>query len=162
MTKKSDLLEKAIEIALKAHKGQKDKAGAPYILHCLRVMLKGKSEDEQIAGALHDTVEDSNVTIEFLKEQGFPKRITDAVSCLTKIKGVGYGRYVAGLKKNKLAMKVKLNDLEDNMNLLRLDKVTRKDLLRLNKYLKTYKELSDEVISPTRRRTRRTRKVTKK
>ncbi|MCX6156592.1 MAG: hypothetical protein NTY74_01285 [Ignavibacteriae bacterium] len=63
--------------------------------------------------------------------------------CLTKIKGVDYDKYVTGLKKNALAVRVKLNDLEDNMNLLRLEKVTEKDLLRLNKYLKTYRELSD-------------------
>lgn len=145
MTKKTDLLEKAIEIAVKAHKGQKDKAGEPYILHCLSVMLKGKTEDEKIVGVLHDVVEDTKVTIEFLKEQGFPKRITDAVMCLTKIKGVDYDKYVTGLKNNALAVRVKLNDLEDNINLLRLEKVTEKDLLRLNKYLKTYRELSYEV-----------------
>lgn len=70
MKKKTDLLEKAIEIAVKAHKGQKDKAGEPYILHCLSVMLKGKTEDEKIVGVLHDAVEDTKITIEFLKEEG--------------------------------------------------------------------------------------------
>ena len=141
MTKKTDLLEMAIEIAVKAHAGQKDKAGAPYILHCLSVMLKGKTDDEKIAGVLHDIIEDTETTTDDLREKGFPEEIIDAVKCLTKIKGVDYDIYVKGLKKNALALRVKLNDLEDNMNLLRLEKVTEKDLLRLNKYLKTYNYL---------------------
>jgi (p)ppGpp synthase/HD superfamily hydrolase len=145
MLKKTDLLEKAILIAVKAHTGQTDKAGTAYILHCLRVMLKGKTEDEQIAGVLHDIVEDTDVTIDSLKKQGFPEKITRAVRCLTKTKGMDYDKYVAGVKKNNIASKVKLYDLEDNLDLLRLEEVKEKDLIRLNKYLKTYRELSDKV-----------------
>ena len=144
MTKKTDLLEMAIEIAVKAHAGQKDKAGAPYILHCLSVMLKGKTDDEKIVGVLHDIIEDTETNAETLREKGFPDEIIDAVVCLTKVKGENYDVYLERVKKNSLAVSVKLNDLKDNMNLLRLEKVTEKDLLRLNKYLKTFRELSDE------------------
>lgn len=145
MLKKTDLLEKAISIALVAHAGQTDKAGTPYILHCLSVMLRGKTEDKQIAGVLHDIVEDTDVTIDSLKKLGFPENITSAVKCLTKTKGMDYSKYVAGVKMNKLASKVKLYDLEDNLNLLRLNEVTEKDLIRLNKYLKTYRILISEL-----------------
>ncbi|MFZ4591878.1 MAG: HD domain-containing protein, partial [Ignavibacteria bacterium] len=128
MTKKTDLLEKAIEVALKAHAGQKDKAGEPYILHCLSVMLKGKTDDEKIVGVLHDIIEDTETNADDLREKGFPEEIINAVVCLTKVKGEKYDVYLERVKKNILAVRVKLNDLEDNMNLLRLEKVTEKDL----------------------------------
>lgn len=79
------MLEKAIEIAVKAHKGQKDKSGKPYIGHLLRVMHMGNTEDEKICSVLHDLVEDTNRTFEDLKNEGFSDTIIDALKCLTKI-----------------------------------------------------------------------------
>jgi guanosine-3',5'-bis(diphosphate) 3'-pyrophosphohydrolase len=60
-------LEKAIEIAARAHTGQVDKAGQPYILHPIQVMLRVQGEDARIAAVLHDVVEDSEVTIDDLR-----------------------------------------------------------------------------------------------
>lgn len=65
-------LEKAILIATKAHEGQKDKAGKPYILHPLRVMLRMKTTKDMMAAILHDVVEDTDVTLDDLREHGFP------------------------------------------------------------------------------------------
>lgn len=81
------MLERAIEIAVEAHRGQMDKAGKLYILHPLRVMLRGKTQDEMIVGILHDTVEDTPVTLELLRREGFSEAVLEAISCITKEPG---------------------------------------------------------------------------
>ena len=144
MINSENKIERAIEIALQSHSGQTDKAGAPYILHCLRVMIKGKNENEQIVGVLHDTIEDTEITAEYLSDNGFQQEIVSAVQCLTKIKNETEEDYIRKVQSNELAKKVKLNDLEDNMNILRLNKITEKDIMRLNKYIKMYKILSEK------------------
>ena len=78
-------LQRAIEIATQAHKGQLDKSGKDYIGHPLRVMEMGRTEEEKIAGILHDVVEDTPWTFEMLEAEGFSKEITDALRCVTKI-----------------------------------------------------------------------------
>lgn len=134
-------IEKAISVALEAHSGQKDKAGAPYILHCLRVMLKGKTESEMITGVLHDTIEDTEVTAEYLHEKGFSDEIVEAVVCLTKTGNEKDEEYITRVLSNNIAKKVKLYDVEDNMNLLRLDSLVESDIERINKYIKLHKKL---------------------
>jgi len=67
------MLEKAIQCAVKAHAGQKDKAGAPYILHPLRIMMKMDNQAGMIAAVLHDVVEDSSVTLADLCAEGFSR-----------------------------------------------------------------------------------------
>jgi (p)ppGpp synthase/HD superfamily hydrolase len=135
------MLEKAIEIALKAHKGQRDKAGEPYIGHLLRVMHAGKTEDEKICGVLHDLIEDTDWTFDELRKQGFEEHITDALQCLTKQRGESYDQFLERVLSNRLAVKVKINDLTDNMDIKRLKTLTDRDLERLNKYLKAYRRL---------------------
>lgn len=82
---KNDLLNKAIKIAQKAHRGQTDKFGTPYIRHVIRVMEYGKTYDEKIVGVLHDVIEDCpEITLEYLLAQGFPNEIVFAIECLTK------------------------------------------------------------------------------
>lgn len=78
------MLEKAIQIALEAHKGQTDKAGAPYLLHLIRVMNAGQTEDEKICGILHDLVEDTPWTFEDLRREGFSEEVIRALVCVTK------------------------------------------------------------------------------
>ncbi len=135
-------LERAIEIAVSAHKNQKDKSGAPYILHLISVMEKGKNEIEKICGILHDIVEDTDWTFEKLKEAGFSDEIINVLKCVTKISDEeNYDSFIDRIKKNKTAINVKLNDLQDNMNITRLPSLTGNDINRLNKYLKAYKEL---------------------
>ncbi len=136
------LFEKAISIATKAHAGQKDKAGAPYLLHVLRVMMSVEKMDEKIVALLHDVVEDSETTIEELANEGFSKNILRAVELLTKTENKSYQDYIQKIKKHKLAKVVKLADLKDNMNVSRLKTLTENDKLRIKKYRTAYKLLN--------------------
>lgn len=137
-------LERAIEIATEAHRGQLDKAGEDYISHPLRVMTMGRSIDEKIVGVLHDVVEDSGWTFEMLAEEGFSTEVIEALRCLTKhSEKEPYDKFIARIKKNPLAVAVKLNDLTDNMDIRRLPYLSDKDVKRLKKYLKAYKILTD-------------------
>ena len=139
------ILDRAKEIAKAAHEGQVDKAGKPYIEHPMRVMKMGKTVEEKIAGVLHDVVEDSDWTFEMLEKEGIPKDVMDALRCVTKLsEDEDYDHFIARVKTNPLAVKVKLNDLKDNMDITRLDQVTEKDLARLNKYIRAYKQLTGE------------------
>ncbi len=140
------MLEKAIQIAVNAHKGQTDKAGQPYLLHLFRVMLSGKTEDEQICGVLHDIVEDTEYTFEDLKNEGFSDEVINALRCVTKQPNEDYNDFIDRISKNQLAIKVKLNDLKDNMDLSRLSEITEKDKQRLTKYQNAYNRLLQEVI----------------
>ena len=138
-------LERAIEIAHEAHRGQSDKAGRPYIEHPLRVMAAGESIDEKIVGILHDVVEDSNLTIDDLIAEGFAPNIIEALRCITKqSESEPYDHFIARIKGNPLATAVKLNDLTDNMDIRRLPYLSDKDVKRLKKYLKAYKLLTGE------------------
>ena len=135
-------LERAIEIATEAHRGQFDKAGNDYIQHPLRVMAAGKTTDEKIVGVLHDVVEDTDWTFEQLAAEGFSREVIEALRCVTKLSdSEPYDKFIARVKTNKLAVAVKLNDLTDNMDIRRLPYLSDKDVKRLKKYLKAYKQL---------------------
>lgn len=135
-------LERAIEIAKQAHAGQVDKGGADYIGHPLRVMEMGRTEDEKIVGVLHDVVEDSDWTFEMLEEEGFAPEIIEALRCLTKMsKDEDYEHFMSRVKSNKLAIKVKLCDLTDNLDSSRLMNVTEADVKRAKKYARAYASL---------------------
>lgn len=137
-------LEQAIEIATEAHRGQRDKAGNDYIGHPLRVMAAGKTTEEKIVGVLHDVVEDSNWTLDRLAAEGFAPEIIEALRCLTHAEEEPYDRYIARIKGNLLAVAVKLNDLTDNMDIRRLPYLSDKDVKRLKRYLRAYKQLTGE------------------
>lgn len=132
------MLEKAIQIALNAHYGQTDKAGKSYIFHLLRVMNKGNTEVEKICGILHDLIEDTEWTFDELKKEGFSDEILQVLDCLTKRENENYDDFIQRVAQNHIAVRVKINDLEDNMDITRLSQITEKDLERLNKYLKAY------------------------
>ena len=138
------MLEKAILLAVKAHKGQRDKGGKPYILHCLRVMLSVENEKEQIVAVLHDILEDTMVTKETLQKEGFCNEIIEAVIALTKKEEENYFDYIERLKNNTTAKKVKLADLKDNMNIKRILHPTQQDSERVEKYKKAKKLLEEE------------------
>ena len=139
-------LERAIEIAWEAHRGQVDKAGEEYIGHPLRVMEAGRTVEEKIVGVLHDVVEDSKEwSFERLEQEGFAPEIIEALRCVTKrSEDEPYDKFIARVKTNKLAVAVKLNDLTDNMDIRRLPYLSDKDVKRLKKYLKAYKQLMGE------------------
>lgn len=129
----SKLLSEAITFAATFHAGQVDKAGEPYILHPLRVMLSCKSEDERIAAVLHDVVEDCDVGLDRIG-WCFGNIIADAVDCLTRRKGEDYTAFIGRCGANPIARVVKMADLRDNMDLSRMPEVTAKDMERYNKY----------------------------
>ena len=136
------MLKKAIEIALEAHKDATDKYGSPYINHVTRVMDLGATNEEKIVGILHDLVEDTHWTFEDLEKEGFSKEVIDALKCVTKTsEDEDYEEFITRVKINPLAVKVKLNDLTDNLDIKRMPVVLESDLKRLNKYLKAYNEL---------------------
>jgi hypothetical protein len=145
-------LEHAIAIATEAHRGQKDKAGAPHILHPLRVMLALDGTVERIVGVLHDVVEDggSEWTLERLTAEGFTPEVIDALRLVTKRpedKGDDldtYLRFVRRTLANPVARRVKIADIRDNLDLTRMQAVTERDATRINKYLAALRLLSEQ------------------
>lgn len=130
----TDLLQIAIDIARRAHAGQVDKGGAPYIEHPLRVMAALDDPETKIAGVLHDVVEDSDITLADLREAGLPETSVAAVEALTKRSGEAYEAYLARVMANRMALRVKIADMTDNSDLSRLPSPTEKDLRRHDKY----------------------------
>lgn len=136
-------LERAIQIAQEAHAGQVDKGGADYIGHPLRVMEMCETEEQKIVGVLHDVVEDSAWTFKMLEDEGFSVGIVESLKCLTKqSKDENYDDFIRRVMKNELAMRVKVRDLEDNLDLSRLHDVTDIDIQRGAKYYAAHDKLT--------------------
>lgn len=131
-----DLTSTALKIAMDAHKGQVDRAGAPYILHPLTVASHMDTEAGFVTALLHDVMEDSDYTEADLNAAGIPYEILEALRLLTHDKNEPYLDYIRRIKGNDLARMVKLADLQHNMDLSRLPEVTEKDLERVEKYKK--------------------------
>jgi len=128
----------ALELAVEKHKNQTDKAGNPYILHPLHVMENVNSKEGKIVAILHDIIEDTDITEDYLLKIGLSKRIVDAVVALTRSEDMDYQEYIKNLSSNPLAKEVKLADLEHNMDLKRLPTLEEKDLERNRKYQIAY------------------------
>ncbi len=127
-------LERAIQLAAQAHAGQVDKAGHPYILHPLRVMLHVEGEYAQMAAVLHDVVEDTSVTLDQLVSEGFPAAVVEAVEALTKRPSETRLMAAERAAQNPIARVVKLADNADNMDLSRISNPTERDFARLAEY----------------------------
>ncbi|WP_420002318.1 guanosine-3',5'-bis(diphosphate) 3'-pyrophosphohydrolase [Acinetobacter sp. LF10] len=127
-------LEQAISLAAKQHEGQVDKANAPYILHPLRVMLNTPTIEHKIVAVLHDILEDTETTIEDLYQFGFQEHIIDAIVALTKKQGETRLEAAQRARQNPIARVVKLADINDNMDLSRIQSPTVKDFERLKEY----------------------------
>ena len=141
-------LERAIAIAVAAHAGQVDKEGAPYITHPLRLMEAVEGEAAKIVAVLHDVVEDTAVTMEDLRREGFSAEVLGALALVTHRKEEPYADYVVRAKGDPVARAVKLADLADNCRLerciLRPERVKR-DLARIHRYVLSYKFLTDQI-----------------
>lgn len=136
--------ETALKLAKQAHKGQKDMGGADYIDHPIRVSKRGKTEEQKIVGLLHDVIEDSDLTFKDLRKYGFSEDIIRAVGLLTKLtNNESYDDFIDRIIRsgNQTAIRVKINDLLDNMDTKRLKNVTSKDIERVRKYLNAYAKL---------------------
>lgn len=140
-----NIIEKSLEIALRAYAGRKDKAGQTYILHPLRLMNRMESDVERAVALLHDVIEDSDITDEELLNEGIPKTVVDAVKCLTKREEENYDDFIARVSANDLATKIKIVDIEDNINVLRLKRLTKKDLARVVKYHSAWNQLKNRA-----------------
>ena len=132
----------ASKIAYKAHEGQTDKAGVPYIFHPIHIAEQMDSEESCVVALLHDVIEDSNITLEILSKY-FNDDIITALRVLTKKENEDYVMYIKRVKTNKLATKVKIKDLEHNRDLTRLNEVTDKDRKRSMKYWEAIRYLED-------------------
>ena len=132
----------ASKIAYKAHEGQTDKAGVPYIFHPIHIAEQMDSEESCVVELLHDVIEDSDITLEILSKY-FNDDIITALRVLTKKENDDYVMYIKRVKTNKLATKVKIKDLEHNRDLTRLDEVTDKDRKRSMKYWEAIRYLED-------------------
>lgn len=130
------LLDLAIKVASEAHSGQLDKGGNPYILHPMAVANSVESTEEKIVAYLHDVVEDTNITLEDLKNMGFTHRIVNSIRILTKSKDVSYEDYLKSVKMDSNAWRVKMADIKHNMDLSRIPNPTEKDMARIQKYQK--------------------------
>ena len=128
------LTKKALVLCFAAHKDQTDKSGIPYVFHPFHLAEQMDSELTTVVALLHDVVEDSEYTLADLTDMGFPAEVTDAVALMTHGEGVPYLDYVAKIKENPIARKVKLADLRHNSDLSRLDRVDAKALARVEKY----------------------------
>ncbi len=137
-------LERAIEIAARAHAGQIDKAGEAYILHPLRLMLSMDSDLGRIVAVLHDVVEDSEITLDQLRAEGFAEDALAAIDALTKRDGESKMDAAARAKENPVALSVKLADNADNQDMTRIGNVTEKDLARLEEY----KRVREFLLAP--------------
>lgn len=145
----TDMTRKAFDIVFIAFEGKVDKAGKPYIHHLMRVAngVLGNSllrESLTVIGLLHDLIEDTDWTAEDLRKE-FPDDVVDAVVALTKVDGENYEQYVQRVMTNELAIRVKISDLKDNMDVTRLPELGEYEIKRLKKYHMTYNILSKMI-----------------
>ena len=142
------MIQKALEIAQRAHAGQFDKGGNPYIGHPLAVAEMVDTEEEKIVAFLHDVVEDSAYTLDDISNLGFIQDIVAAICSITKQEGEPYNAYIQRVKASPMAVKVKIADMTHNMDLTRISNPTEKDYLRIARYEEKIKDLKDYLNQP--------------
>jgi hypothetical protein len=136
-------LERAIAIAAEAHAGQTDKAGQPYILHPLRVMLAVSGNNERIVAVLHDVLEDCpNWTPQRLRDEGFGEHIIEALDRLTRRAGESYEDFIERCN-GPLSQRVKIADIQDNLNPGRLAMIPAKPD-RVERYQRALRRLIED------------------
>lgn len=139
----TEATKKALKLMFTAHKDQVDKSGLPYVFHPYHLAERMEEENAVVVALLHDLIEDTDYTLENLREMGFSEEVCEAIGVMTHQKGVSYFDYIRKIKQNPLATKVKLADLKHNSDLSRLDGVTGKDRERIEKYKKAMEMLKD-------------------
>ena len=139
----TEMTKKAIRLMFDLHKEQTDKSGLPYVFHPWHVAESMDDEITATVALLHDAVEDTDLTLEDVREAGFPEAVVESLGCMTHDDSVDYMDYVRALAPNAVARKVKLADLRHNADITRLDAPTEKDLARREKYLKAIELLEN-------------------
>ena len=143
------MLDRAIQIAVQAHAGQKDKGGNPYILHPIRVMMSVSGINEKIVAILHDVVEDSDWTFDALLKEGFSSEIIEALKSVTKTsEQEDYESFIRRAKANAIGRQVKIADLKDNLDVTRIPELSGKDIQRIEKYMRALNQLNDTAQRP--------------
>lgn len=128
--------KKALKLCFEAHRDQRDKSGMPYVFHPFHLAEQMKDEVTTVVALLHDVVEDTDYTLEDLRQMGFGEQVLEALALLTHDPKVPYMEYVAAIKENEIAKAVKLADLAHNSDLTRSEEVDEKALNRKMKYEK--------------------------
>lgn len=148
-------LDEALNLVTSSFRGITDKSGAPYVLHCIRVMMAVESLDAKMVAVMHDLVEDTPMTLEKLRGIGFSQTVLDGVDLVTHKDNVSYPDYIVAIKGNAIAAEVKLADLADNTSLKRTlyrEKNSAKDCARIQKYLLSFQFLTDAIDESSYRR----------
>ncbi len=148
-------LDDALALVIAKFRGVTDKAGEPYVLHCLRVMLGVSGSDAQQVAVMHDLVEDTDITLDDLDKMGFAQHVVDAVRLITHASGDSYAEYVVRLKANELARQAKIADLRDNYSIHRVayrEQNQLEDASRIQRYILSYQFLTDAIDEASYRR----------
>lgn len=140
----TELTKKAMKLCFEAHIDQRDKSGIPYVFHPIHLAEQMKDEQTTVVALLHDVVEDTDLTLEDLENEGYPPAIVEAIGLMTHAKGVDYMVYVAEIKKNPIARAVKLADLKHNSDTTRLNEITEEALKRCERYRTAIALLEEE------------------
>jgi (p)ppGpp synthase/HD superfamily hydrolase len=135
------VLERAIRLAAKVHKGQVDRFGNPFILHVLRVIARCHDADERLLATVHDVLERSDLKVADLREKGIPENVLVALTHITRVPNEDYEGYIDRVAQNALATRVKVHDLADKMDLRDVGQLSVADLKRYNKQLEAYERL---------------------
>lgn len=138
------MIWEALQIAYNAHHEQLDKGGNAYFLHPVFVALQMDTEEEKITGILHDVIEDTDITLEDLKRQGFSENVIAAVDAMTRRDGETYMEFIKRLSVNEIARRVKIQDIRNNMDLSRIPEPTKKDWDRMDVYMKALTYLEEK------------------
>ncbi len=136
--------KKALKLCFEAHKEQVDKSGMPYVFHPFHVAEEMNDEETTIVALLHDVIEDTDYTLDDLRNMGFSNNVVEAVEVMTHLPEVSYEDYLRNLKKNPIAKKVKLADIRHNSDLTRLDVIDEKAEYWKKKYQFAYQVLCEE------------------
>lgn len=135
-------LEDAIALAVEAHRGQVDHVDQPYILHPLRVMFRLEDELDRIVAVLHDVIEDTNLTLDDLRQQGYSEEVLAALDGVTRREDESYEDFVERSLAHPISRRVKLADLDDNMDIRRLSTpLNKQDFDRLQRYRRAWDRL---------------------
>lgn len=126
--------KKAMHICFEAHRDQLDKSGIPYVFHPIHLAEQMMDEDTTIVALLHDVMEDTDYTLQMLRDEGFSEEVLEALVLLTHKDEENYLDYVKRIKDNPIAKAVKLADLKHNSDLTRLNMVDEIAVKRKEKY----------------------------
>ena len=140
----TNLTKKALSVCFNAHKDQVDKTGLPYVFHPFHLAEQMDDELSTVCALLHDVVEDTSLTFDDLLNMGFSNSVIQVLKLLTHDDGVPYMDYVKNLATNPTAKKVKIADLNHNLDQTRLDEIDECAISRVEKYKLALKYLTEE------------------